>query len=283
MDKTTNKEPAKVISFINMKGGVGKTTLSIGVADYLANFKKDPLKILIIDIDPQFNTTQALLDRYSKLDYFKDILPNEKTINKLFKPQVNFAEHYISPKSNELITQLTTNLDLLCGDLNLVLANKSSDYGHVKRLKRFIKDNELKEFYDLILIDCPPTLTIYTDSALMASDYYLIPNRIDRYSIIGISSLTKAINNLIREEDITLKCLGLVYTIVEDELTEKQRNLKDDFELKDELQNITIFTSRTSYVKDIQVGKQGPVPTSYQKSREDIADLSNEILDKLKN
>lgn len=53
----------KIISFINMKGGVGKTTLSIGIADYLASINK---KILIIDADPQFNATQALLDQYKK-------------------------------------------------------------------------------------------------------------------------------------------------------------------------------------------------------------------------
>ena len=123
-----------------------------------------------------------------------------------------------------MIIELSENLHIVCGDLNLVLANKSSDYTYIKRLKRFIRDNNLREIYDLIIIDCPPTLTIYTDSALIASDYYLIPNRIDRYSIIGISSLQKAINNLKGEEDISLECLGLIYTILDDELT--QNNLK---------------------------------------------------------
>ena len=124
----TPKKNATIISFINMKGGVGKTTLSVGVADYLAEYKKDPLKVLIIDVDPQFNTTQALLDSYYNGDYFGDILPEEKTINKLFKPQVQFSQQYESPKKEELILELTSNLHIICGDLNLVLANKSSDY-----------------------------------------------------------------------------------------------------------------------------------------------------------
>lgn len=271
----------KIISFINMKGGVGKTTLSIGIADYLAEYKENPIKILIIDVDPQFNSTQALLDCYYDGDYFSELLPMEKTINKLFKPQVQFTQQYESPKKEELIVELTTDLHIICGDLNLVLANKSSDYSHVKRLKRFIRDNKLREIYDLIIIDCPPTLTIYTDSALMASDYYLIPNRIDRYSIIGISSLEKAINNLKREEEISLECLGLVYTMLDDNLTQKQEEMKRNFESKEEVKDMYIFTATTSLVRDIQVGKQGPIPTKYQKSRNDIQDISLEILDRI--
>lgn len=274
----------KIISFINMKGGVGKTSLSIGVADFLAHHMGESnLKVLVIDADPQFNATQALLDSYYNGDYFDDILPNEKTINKLFKPQVQFSQQYKSPSYDELILKLTENLHIVCGDLSLVLANKSSDYSHVKRLKRFIKDNKLREIYDFIIIDCPPTLTIYTDSALMASDYYLIPNRIDRYSIIGISSLQKAINNLKAEEEIDLECLGLIYTILDDELTLKQQEMKYNFESKEEVQQLYIFTSYTSNVKDIQVGKQGPIPTRYKKSKEDLRDICMEILDRISN
>ena len=180
-----------------------------------------------------------------------------------------------------MIIELSENLHIVCGDLNLVLANKSSDYTYIKRLKRFIRDNNLREIYDLIIIDCPPTLTIYTDSALIASDYYLIPNRIDRYSIIGISSLQKAINNLKGEEDISLECLGLIYTILDDELTQKQLEMKEDFELKEDVQQIHIFTGYTSNVKDIQVGKQGPIPTRYKKSRGDLSDICNELLDRI--
>lgn len=282
MRRKMSGKNGKIISFINMKGGVGKTTLSVGVADYLAHYKNQgDFKVLLIDADPQFNATQALLDTYYDGDYFKDILPAEKTINKLFKPQVQFSQQYKSPTQEEMIVRLTETLHIICGDLNLVLANKSSDYTHVKRLKRFIKDNKLRELYDLILIDCPPTLTIYTDSALMASDYYLIPNRIDRYSIIGISSLQKAINNLKGEEDMNLECLGLIYTILDDELTTKQQEMKDNFEQKDDVQQLYIFTSYTSNVRDIQVGKQGPVPTKYKKSREDLADICTEILDRI--
>ena len=191
--KLTDKN-GKVISFINMKGGVGKTTLSIGIADYLS--EKKELSVLIIDADPQFNSTQALLDEYKpiktktkkKLDsegfliteteeddsesiteiqqeeenyYSVEVLPKQKTIYSLFRSQTNVNEVIETPKAENLIINLNKGLDILCGDLNLVLANKNGDYGLVKRLRNFILDNNLKKKYDYIIIDCPPTLTIY--------------------------------------------------------------------------------------------------------------------------
>lgn len=280
---------AKVISFINMKGGVGKTTLSIGIADYLSEIGN---KVLILDADPQFNATQALLDAYKQVPntinnekenfYTAKILNKEKTIYKLFKPQINMTDVYNTPQCNDLIINLKDGLDILCGDLNLVLVNKVSDHTFVKRIRNFIEDNNLREKYDYIIIDCPPTLTIYTDSALMASDYYLIPNRIDRYSIVGIDSLQKAVTNLIREERIQLKCIGLVYTMVDNNDSIKQEKIRTSFESKKSVSNIDIFTSKSTIVNNIQRGLSGPLPTRYKASKEDIEAISLELISKLK-
>lgn len=275
----------KVISIINMKGGVGKTTLSIGIADYLSNIKKN---ILLIDADPQFNATQALLDAYKSQNkdsenenfYNRVVLPKKKTIHRLFRIQEDMYSSLTMPTDNDLIIELKQNLSILCGDLSLVLVNRSSDHTFVTRLRNFIEDNNIKQKYDYIIIDCPPTLTIYTDSALMASDYYLIPNIIDRYSIIGIDSLQKAVNNLIREERITtLKCIGLVYTMVSN--SSKEEDLRISFENKDVVSNLEIFTSRLSKTKNIQVGVSGSLPTKYRRSREDIEAISLELLERI--
>lgn len=274
----------KVVSIINMKGGVGKTTLSIGIADFLAGIGK---KILLIDADPQFNATQAMLDYYKNEDYeseenfySKNVLPLEKTIYKLFKPQTDMMQAYNTPTADDLIINITDNLDMLCGDLNLVLVNKVSDHTFVRRIRNFIDDNKLREEYEYIIIDCPPTLTIYTDSALMASDYYLIPNRIDRYSIVGIDSLQKAVNNLIREERISLECIGLVYTMVTN--SAKQEKLRIDFESKKAVNDIDIFSAKTSVVNNIQYGVSGTIPTKYKASKDDIEAISIELLERLK-
>ncbi|MEC5401473.1 ParA family protein [Clostridioides difficile] len=275
-----------IISIINMKGGVGKTTLSIGIADYLS---EEGYSVLLIDADPQFNSTQAMLDTYktkgyedveSESNYYTEyVLKNKKTIYKLFRPQTDMQHSYTSPKSDELIINLKENLDILCGDLNLVLVNKVSDHTFVKRIRNFIHDNDLHKNYEYIIIDCPPTLTIYTDSALMASDYYLIPNRIDRYSIVGIDSLQKAVDNLVREERIDLKCIGLVYTMITPSI--KQQNIKISFESKEVVNNINIFSASTSIVNNIQYGVSGTLPTKYKQGKEDIEAISLELLDKI--
>lgn len=282
----------KVISVINMKGGVGKTTLSIGISDYISDIGK---KVLIIDADPQFNATQALLDTYKSKDkddvngnfYTTYVQAKEKTIFRLFEMDRNIRDKFEMPSSDDIIISLKDNLDILCGDLSLVLANSISNHQYVNRIKKFIRDNKIREKYDYIFIDCPPTLTIYTDSALMASDYYLIPNKIDRYSIVGINSLQRAIDNLVSQEDIQLKCLGLVYTLVytmvDKNNSVKQNQIKVDFESKDIVNDICIFTSVTTIVNDIQRGKRGPLPTKYKASREDIESISMELIKKLEN
>lgn len=275
----------KVISIINMKGGVGKTTLSIGIADYLAEIGK---KILLIDADPQFNATQAMVDYYKNEDkyyeseenfYTTEVLRQEKTIYRLFKPQTDMTQCYDTPAADDLIVNLKENLDILCGDLSLVLVNRAGDHALVRRIRNFIEDNHLRDKYDYVIIDCPPTLTIYTDSALMASDYYLIPNRIDRYSIVGIDSLQKAVKNLIREERISLKCIGLVYTMVRN--SAKQERIRVNFESKKAVNDIDIFSAKTNVVNDIQCGVAGTIPTKYKAAKNDIEAISLELLNRL--
>lgn len=309
---------AKVISFINMKGGVGKTTLSIGTAAYLAEYMKK--SVLLIDADPQFNATQSLLDDYksketqkiikeelkrlkesdgkehqadeideSEFNYYnKEVLGNDwednpaksRTIFRLFEPQINLRR-YQMPTKQDIITELTPNLDLLCGDLNLVLVNKSSDASFTNRIKKFISSNGLKDDYDYIIIDCPPTLTIYTDSALIASDFYVIPNRIDRYSIIGISSLQESVINLTSEMETNLQCLGIVYTMVPLNLSKKQEKIKTAFESKKVVNQLDIFDTRIGQSNNIQNGSAGTNPISYEKSRNDIQAFATEFIQRI--
>lgn len=104
----------KVVSLINMKGGVGKTTLSLGLADYLSEIGKS---ILLIDADPQFNSTQAMLDCY-KTEGYEDALESEKnfyseevlkpikTIYRLFMPQTDMRVAYSSPEAKDIIINL---------------------------------------------------------------------------------------------------------------------------------------------------------------------------------
>ena len=278
---------SSVISIINMKGGVGKTTLSLGIGIQLSKNEK---KVLLIDVDPQFNLTQALMKKYKKTEkksngetfYFNEILKKERTIYKLFLPNISLFNDKEKIDSDDLIVELDKNISLICGDLNLVLVNKSNDYSNIRKLKNFIHDNKLKEIYDYIIIDCHPTLTLYTDSALVASDYYLIPNQIDMYSIIGIQSLQKVIKALIEQERIKLKCLGLVYTRISKKNLKKEEEIKNEFEKKESVKDINIFNSKIMESTHLRTGKKGPIPNEYEDTKSDIESICIELEEEIK-
>ena len=234
---------AKVITFINMKGGVGKTTLCIGIGEYLATYCKK--KILFIDLDPQFNTTQSLINEFDLEDEYMNEYSsgdNNKTVMKLFQSQLTLAKKVDIPTPDDVLVKLNDNMDLLPGTINLILVESDKDGTKARKVKRFINENKLRDNYDFIFIDCPPTISVYTDAALIASDFYLVPNRIDRYSILGIKLLKQVIDRLDDNEHIGILPLGIVYTMIRD-LTQKTLMLKETFEKDDIVKKIGLFSS----------------------------------------
>ncbi len=271
----------KVVSFINMKGGVGKTTLCIGIGEYLANYCNK--KILFIDLDPQFNTTQSLVNEFNLEDeYISNYSEgtNQKTVMRLFETQQTIAKRLDLPKPDDILVYLNEHMDLLPGTIDLILVETDKDGSKAKKVKKFIQNNELKKKYDFILIDCPPTISVYTDAALIASDFYLVPIRIDRYSILGIKLLKQVIDRLDDNESIGIKPLGIVYTMVKD-LTHKTLQLKSTFENTEIVKEIGLFKNMTSNVNDLLVGLQGNIASKYKKSREDISAICEEFLERI--
>ena len=169
---------------------------------------------------------------------------------------------------------------LLPGTINLILVESDKDGTKARKVKRFINENKLRDNYDFIFIDCPPTISVYTDAALIASDFYLVPNRIDRYSILGIKLLKQVIDRLDENEHIGIRPLGVVYTMIRD-LTHKTLMLKETFEKDDIVKKIGLFSNSTSFVNDLLVGLQGNISSKYKKSREEIAVLCDEFLKKV--
>ena len=98
---------------------------------------------------------------------------------------------------------------------------------------------------------------------------------------MGIDSLQKAVNNLIREERIELRCIGLVYTMVDNSYA-KQEKIKISFESKEIVNKIDIFSSKMTNVRNIQFGAAGTVPTKYKLSKEDIEAISIELIEKIR-
>ena len=271
----------KVVSFINMKGGVGKTTLCIGIGEYLANYCNK--KVLFIDLDPQFNTTQSLVNEFNLEDEYLSNYSegtNQKTVMRLFETQQTIAKRLDLPNPEDILVHLNDNMDLLPGTIDLILVETDKDGSKAKKVKKFILNNNLKDQYDFIFLDCPPTISVYTDAALIASDFYLVPIRIDRYSILGIKLLKQVIDRLDDNESIGIRPLGIVYTMVKD-LTHKTLQLKATFESTEIVQKIGLFENMTSNVNDLLVGLQGNIASKYKKSREDISAICKEFLERI--
>lgn len=271
---------ASVISFINMKGGVGKTTLCISIGEYLANYKDK--KVLIIDIDPQFNATQSILSKYKRIDeYLDDHLANTKTIRRIFETKSSLTGTVQPVTPDEIIVEISDHLDMIFGDINTIF-DIEQPAARLNKLKRFIAEHNLRDTYDFILIDSPPTISLFTDAALVASDYYLVPVKIDHYSILGATSLLSVINNIKDTYDHpNIKNLGFIYTNTQESLTLKTRRMKNRFERTEPFNDLYFFDNRFNFVQDLMVGGKGNIASSYKLSRKYIRDICNEFISRI--
>jgi len=208
----------KVIAFVNMKGGVGKTTLAVNVAHALA--KRHHKRVLIIDVDPQFNATQCL---FSGDDYVAKREEGGHTIFDLFN---DGAIPVISPvsgtseKSPPEIEDIEAwsygpRLDILPGNLEIYRLDMVPGSGRELRLKRYMESLAGNDAYDYVVIDTPPTPSTFMTSAILASDYYLIPVRPEPLSRVGIDLLTGVIGRIIKNHGHKIVNVGVVLTMMD--------------------------------------------------------------------
>ena len=206
----------KVISFVNMKGGVAKTTLTANIAWALTTIYKK--NVLMIDVDMQANLSQYFMKPkdYADLINKKGKFENKLTVmdiyqKKMARPStvkesdtsIEEPEVNIENLKRTIYSGPESTLDLIPSTLELVYLDHTDAEN---RLKRFI--NEIKENYHYILIDCPPTMSFFTKSALIASDAYLIPIKPDHLSSFGFLLLERVIKQL--EYDYEIKLMQLV-------------------------------------------------------------------------
>lgn len=183
----------KVISIFNQKGGVGKTTTNVNLSACLAKRGK---RVLIIDNDPQGNSTSGVGVDKSQVEYsLYDVLVDE----------VNPRDVIVSTDYSNLFV-LPSNVDLAGAEIEL-----SSLDEREFRLKKAI--DQIKDDYDFIFMDCPPSLGLLTINSLIAADSILIPIQCEYYALEGVSSLLNTYQLVKKSLNKSLEIQGVVLSM----------------------------------------------------------------------
>lgn len=183
----------KIIAITNQKGGVGKTTTSINLSAALAEAGK---KVLVVDIDPQGNTTSGFGIEKNDL---------ENTVYEMILGDCSINDCMIK----EVIPNLSlvpSNINLAAAEIELIGVDK----------KEFILKNEIdwtRDSFDYIIIDCPPSLNFLTINAMTAADSVLVPIQCEYYALEGISQLIHTINLIKERLNTKLTLEGAVFTM----------------------------------------------------------------------
>lgn len=245
----------KVISFLNIKGGVGKTVSIVNIA---AELGKQGKKVLVIDLDPQSNSTK----------YFR-----------MYDPNINGAYELLL--GMDVPVQLTTyegvwiipaNIKLIVSEAEILADTKRA---RETRLKKWI-NSKTQDTFDYILIDCPPSLGMISTNALTASDYVLVPLKIDAFSLDGFEYLLSSIDSVKEEFNSKLKLLGVFVTM--DRATTINREIKEELrsELGDLLfkqcirENIDVIKSTFESIPVVYFNKRANASMDYKRLVEEM-------------
>lgn len=183
----------KIIAIANQKGGVGKTTTSINLSACLAAKGK---KILVVDIDPQGNTTSG---------YGIDKNDLENTVYELMLGECSIQDCIIKNIIDN-VSLLPSNVNLAAAEIELIGVDK----------KEFILKKEIdwiKDQYDFIMIDCPPSLSMLTVNAMTTADSVLVPIQCEYYALEGLSQLIHSVNLVKERLNPDLEMEGVVFTM----------------------------------------------------------------------
>lgn len=183
----------RIIAVLNQKGGVGKTTTALNLSAYLA---KMGLKVLLIDLDPQANATSGLgIDKNGlKTSVYQALLEGLSLKEIIHKTDIDGLD--ILPSNSDL------------SGAEVQLANSE---GRELKLKTILNDQE--PGYDLIIIDCPPSLGLLTVNALAAATDMIIPVQSEYYAMEGLSQLLQIVQRVQQGINPTLQLLGVVLTM----------------------------------------------------------------------
>lgn len=183
----------RIIAVANQKGGVGKTTTAINLAACLSVKGK---KVLLIDMDPQGNTTSGIgVDKSELENSIYDLMIGESSISDCIIENV-FRDMDLIP----------TNVDLAAAEIELI---------GIERKEYILKDeiDFIKSKYDFIIIDCPPALSMLTINAMTTANSVIVPIQCEYYALEGLSQLLHTINLVSERLNPELKIEGIVFTM----------------------------------------------------------------------
>ncbi len=187
---------SKIIAITNQKGGVGKTTTSINLASALGKMDH---KILLVDLDPQGNSTSGLgIDKMNV----------EKSVYDVIMQECNANEALIDSGFNNVIV-MPASIDLAGVDIQLA---NITDGRELMLKKQLI---QVKDYFDFIIIDCPPSLGVLNTNALSAADSVIIPIQCEYYALEGLTQLLKTVREVQQRYNKKLKIEGVVLTMMD--------------------------------------------------------------------
>ncbi len=185
----------KVIAIANQKGGVGKTTTAINLSAALAEAGK---RVLVIDLDPQGNTTSGF--GIEKEEY------EDRNVYQLMLDECSIKESMIHIDSIPNLTIIPSSVDLAAAEIELIGENEREYI--LKNAVDYIKDD-----YDFVMIDCPPSLNVLTVNAMTTADSILVPIQCEYYALEGIGQLIHTIDLVHDRLNPRLEIDGVVFTM----------------------------------------------------------------------
>lgn len=299
---------AKVISFINMKGGVSKTTLAKEFALHFSERENDRKRVLLIDVDPQMNLTQSIFSIYG-------YAPSQDIADKIEQEQQGQEDNSQGKSGNRRKSLKITNasisaifsgniageveyekaaiditefLSIIPGELGIDFLKRNLDSSSIEKgIYDFIDQHGLKEKFDYIFIDCPPTYSSYTVGALLASDHFIIPVRPEAYSILGIDMLLKVVDSVQKSnrlyfKDSGLSNLGIVFTSIREKPTIGITKLIDDIISSEAFSDVPKFNQKFLYNSEFPKNlAYNSMMSHSEKTKKNLKNLVEEFEQKL--